>query len=387
MDKINLKWLVYALLGIFILRVSGITSSFWLGMGIVGLVVIFALIQEIPAYKGWITALFALWILFFVVIPPFSKAYKKAHPDLDESYRILTEYSEKMAAIKIKPKQGKIAEFGGLKFCEEYEKVMTDWYNNALKDSMKSLTDKYPSDGKNFPDLIKWQREILGWAEQIREKREECDKFVRLSEKDGGAEKKTTDSKSEESRFAKFFSGITDLSGSMIFWLIGIAIIIAVIIGAVGKKDGRMPRIRNAIIYSILILAALLLLHKIIWGGWSESLKEKAVGIEMPGIFTSGKRYDWQKLVVELPEMNKYVDIHDKVPPCYYFNFRNNSGNYVVRYSDGSEESYLTKVSNSPTELKRISGNQNFIIYIKKISRKDVDKQIKEGKEEYENCY
>lgn len=381
MDKINSQWILYAALAALVLRISGIISSFWLGIGIAGLVLVFALIQELPGYKKFITALFALWILVFVITPPFLKVYKKAHPDLDESYRILTEYSEKMAAIKIKPKEGKIAEFGGLKFCEEYEKVMTDWYNNSLNYSMKVLTDKYPSEGNKFPDLnklpdlIEQQKKLLKWSETIREKREECDKYVRLSERDGDAKKKTDDA--DKSGFKNIFSRFSDLNGSTFFWLIGTAIIIAIIIGAFGKKDGKAIKLRNAVIYSVLIFAALLLLHNIIWGGWGEPLKEKAIGLEMSNIFTSDEHHDWQKEVVELQDVNtwKYIDF----PPCYWYSWPKH-GNYKILYANGEDKSNKEYAGdeNYPAAIMRLPGTERveFVYYIKRNTEKECKEKI-----------
>lgn len=362
MDKIDWKWILYAVIGVFVLRLGGIITNFWLGLGIAGLVVIFALIQELPGYKKLITILFALWLLFCVALPPLIKHWTKKHPTLSESYAKLSEYQELMAALKINPKNGKKAEYGALKFCEDYEKIMTEWYNNILQYSLKNTLDTYPPDETSkFPWLSNQQRDLLNWPKHIKQEREECDKTVRLS--------KETDDQTEE-QTKNIFTQISDLDAKTIFWIIVILIIAGNFAGAIFKDAG--PRYKGAITNSVVIFVFALLIYHFIWGNLGQDLKEKMQGVQIPQISFSGEnvKNDWERKIIRLPEENVFVNISEFIIQCYDYDFKVNPGDYKIRYTDGTEESHMKNVGNKvPSDVRRIQGREIFYIDRRKVEK------------------
>jgi len=360
MNKINLRWILYAVLGIIVLRAGGIISNFWLGVGVAGLVVIFALIQELPGYKRLITILFAAWILFCIAAPPLIKSYEKEHRDFSESFENLSDYQELMAAIKADPKNGKIAEAITLNLCRKYEEHLNKWYINLSENSLKYTEKTYPADGNKFPWLNSDQLGLLEWPEKIREERENCDKIARLNIKE--KTDKETEKKESEDYAKNIFAWFGNINQSDIFYLIGIAIIIIILINFFAKKGNAAKKAINGIAKAILFVALLFFAYHLILGDLGVSIREK-----IRKEFKMEKK--WRIVSIGGLPKNTSVDIRTLIPKCHYYGFQRNYGNYEIVYSDGRKLSHRDIAGNQsfPVAVIRINGDSSFFIDIKEM--------------------
>lgn len=231
------------------------------------------------------------------------------------------------------------------------------------------LTDVQKADIENKITNLKDSASKMN-AEDIKQDSEELS-FVLKS---AGAELKDKKESGALNEAQKQISGKVssiwdNLDAKTIFWIIVVLLIAGNFAGAIFKEAG--PRYKGAIISSVIIFALALLIYHFIWGDLGQKLK--GTNIEIPQISLGRSvQNQWEKKVVELPEMDIYKNISELIIPCYDYNFKINSRDYKIRYTDGAEESNMTNVKiKTPSDVKRINphANKNFNIFMRKVEK------------------
>jgi len=174
----------------------------------------------------------------------------------------------------------------------------------------------------------------------------------------------------------KIFGGFTsiwdNLDAKTIFWIIVVLIIIGNFAGAAFKEAG--PRYKGAIKSSVIMFVFALLIYNFIWGNLGKDFGEKLKDVKIPQISFSGgiAQNQWEKIIVELPDVGVYKNISEFIIPCYEYNFKINSNDYMIKYADGADENNMTNVGfKIPSDVKRINpyANKNFNILRKMVEK------------------
>lgn len=168
---INWRWVATVVVALFIMRVGGIISNFWFGLGVAGFVLILALAQNLLVLrKTAITALF-LWAGFTFGIPGFQLVFQREFPILSVAITRRSIDREFTAAEWINPVALR-ARLGTARYCELVENVQTDWMLNQLEDDVPSVG------GSSIPKPSTKMRRVAQWLEVIESHRTECRKIV-----------------------------------------------------------------------------------------------------------------------------------------------------------------------------------------------------------------
>lgn len=138
MDKIlNWRWLSFAFITILFLRLGGFISNFWTGLGIIGVIIFLVLIQQLPNYSKQATIIFIVWLLFWFGYP----ALKNSFPMLFKALGKKSQYRELLSAVDNNPVALR-AQIGAIKYCEDFEKIMEEWYLQGLEENKNMLKSK-----------------------------------------------------------------------------------------------------------------------------------------------------------------------------------------------------------------------------------------------------
>lgn len=140
MDKIlNWRWLIFAVITILFLRLGGFISNFWTGLGVIGVIIFLVLIQQLPNYSKQATTVFIIWLLFWFGYP----ALKSSFPMLSKALGKKSQYRELLASVHNDPAALR-SQIGGIKYCEDIEIIMTQWYFQGLEENKNILQSKEP---------------------------------------------------------------------------------------------------------------------------------------------------------------------------------------------------------------------------------------------------
>lgn len=376
------RWIGYAFILAFFLRITGFVQSFWIGFAFSGL--LFTAIYIIPQlptpfYRRTAWIVFLVFALGYLLITFF----RSTHPALFRALQNQNSYDDFLKAVRTNP-NGAAAEIGGAEFCRKYEIAATNWYNQKLAQRANNFEHEFNLRDERVRALTMATQELLEEKNVIKRYKEECDKLVLDAQKefpigigdrvifkdvfleDGLTKvrngygkvvgiknsealiRKDSDDKiislpfsklELETRFdgennpsragyKKIFSLARNLDNRGIFWAAAIIIILLTVLGTLFGGVGVNSKIGNAIVRAVSIFAIFFIIYLFIWGNLGNSIldwydrtfitSEIKDPREKFALYKERMGSDWKTVFIDLPQEDVEVDVRDKLPPKCY---------------------------------------------------------------------
>ncbi|MBI4132153.1 MAG: hypothetical protein HY474_00805 [Candidatus Sungbacteria bacterium] len=183
--------IVLAIIALVFMRWGGLISSLWTGLGLLGFIVILALLQYLPAFKRFAAAAFVLWVVFSFGLPALGAAFRADWPILGEALTDAAVSSELTAAERNDPAALQ-ARLGARRFCRDLDRLQGVWLSQRFSELQNEVTSavRASSGSLKLPEPSGARRnQLLKWIDTIEEQRLQCRAAIL---RDSGEEKGAT---------------------------------------------------------------------------------------------------------------------------------------------------------------------------------------------------
>ena len=187
------KWVLGAAAALLLMRLGGLISNFWTALGVLGFLVILALLQTLPAFRRFATAIFVGWVAISFAIPMLFVAFRMDWPILGAALTRRSLDSELRAAEWFDP-VGLRARLGLHRYCQEVDRLQGEWLDQQLQAVRRTLEPprpgllsrigvalglvRVPQWGFPTPPATVEKQKIADWLKTIEAHRLECRPLV-----------------------------------------------------------------------------------------------------------------------------------------------------------------------------------------------------------------
>ncbi|MBI4132531.1 MAG: hypothetical protein HY473_00320 [Candidatus Sungbacteria bacterium] len=312
------RWL-WAIPVVLILRIAGVFGNVWTGFAIVAIAGAIALLQLLPAWRRFATAVFVGWIILFIGLPLLSNHGLSSRPRTREAVDQRSEWFDVAGAERTRVHAlpdyvvfqrwcDRIERLDGMATAQAYEELFSLYGRKAIPREMVERRDT---------ELRQRIRNNAAW-------REECERFLL------GAERAKTGPTFAEKVWELIVS-LPDAPRRTFFWVLVLALVAMAVIAAVIQHQGT----RKAIVTIAILIVLALLVDSFLWGpamgreGWIGAPAAAVAPVRAPIIH----------IEVPLLGSEKWVAIGDRIPACTRYTIESSGVRAPkVKFADGSEE-------------------------------------------------
>lgn len=247
-----------------------VLNGFWIVLGLAALIGAMALIQKLPAYRKFATALFLAVVFFFFLYPRFAAWFGGSWPLTSAALQQRQQYADNVSA-ELTDIEAQRAKIGLLAFCRRIDILQSGWVNRQLAELQRPLEPPPPpvfwrrwlgAETPSAPSPF-LDKDVRGVVQRladlipvIAQYREECRRAALPAE--SGA-KLSEQLKGWPERIADWFTA----NPRLVFWVVVAQLLAALVVAAVMGQVRVWPAAKTG---AILVLAALIA-NWLIWGG------------------------------------------------------------------------------------------------------------------------
>ena len=165
------RQITLAVLALIAMRIGGIIGSTWAGIGMLGFIVILALLQFLPVFRRFATAVFVLWILLSFGSPMLALAIRADWPILGQTLTRRAIDAELKTAEWFDPVALR-ARIGLARYCEKVDHLQSEWLNRQLETLLQPMVSaSHPT--VPLPSAAR-EQQLYGALKVIEQHRQEC---------------------------------------------------------------------------------------------------------------------------------------------------------------------------------------------------------------------
>lgn len=310
--QITWRWVLTAIAALVAMRIGGLTTNFWTGVGLLGFLLILSLLQTLTTFGRVATTAFIIWVAVVIGLPVLTRTFHAEFPILSPAVTRRSIDAEVRASEQVDPLalRGRIAT---IEYCRKKEQIE----GGRLQGDLNNLLASHRAGTFGDSDRTR-EAGLFARLRDIADERRACQEQIEKATAKTGASQ-------SHSLAPMMFPFMAQRWFAAIFLLLFAAVIISGATAPAGKRLSRM-------FWGVAWVAALGIVAYWFAFSWSGS-----GGGEL-GVRT-GHVGDIRHLEVDLAGRNQWVRVAHLFMPCTPYKI--GSGEVRegrIKFADGGEE-------------------------------------------------